>query len=74
LQGQPQAQFNLAVAYSSGQIAAKDAVQAYMWADLAASAAETRAAGLRDSLRKTTTPDQIAEGQRRSREWKPEKR
>src|SRR5262245_43190097 len=70
-QGDPTAQFNLGVMYSSGKGVPKDPVQAYMWADIAASRGDTNSAQLLATLQKTTSPDQIAEAERKKREWKP---
>jgi hypothetical protein len=46
-----------------------------MWCNLAASGArgddQKKYADLRELLAKTMTPQQIAEAQRRAREWKP---
>jgi TPR repeat protein len=70
-QGDPTAQFNLGVLYSSGRGVPKDPVQAYMWTDLAASSGDPSSLKLLTSLRTTTTPAQIAEAQQQERLWKP---
>ncbi len=69
----PAAQAALGFAYERGAGVPTDYVLAYMWLNLA------RAQGhnpqpLREAmeaLEKKMTPDQIAEGQKRSREWRP---
>ena len=57
--------------YANGEGVARDLLQAYMWADLAASAGEQNALKLRDFAEKQLTADQLSEAQRMSREWKP---
>jgi hypothetical protein len=53
----------------------QDYVEAHMWLNLAASrergAFQKAYASERDSLTDQMTPAQIAEAQRRAREWKP---
>ena len=70
-QGDATAQFNLAMLYSAGRGVPRDPVQAYMWADLAASAGEPNSAKLRTGLQKSVPPDQIAAALQREHEWKP---
>ena len=78
-QGNADAQFNLGSMYYYGrgvpQDYQQDYVQAHMWVNLAASQ-ETggdRQNGIkmRDFTEQLMTPEQIAEAQRLSREWKP---
>jgi TPR repeat protein len=62
--------------YENGQGVPQDAVQAHMWFNLAASRQtdpERRSmmAKNRDSLAARMTREQIAEAQRRARDWKP---
>ena len=70
-QGDPTAQFNLGMMYSSGKGVPKDPVQAYMWAGLAAAAGDANSQKLLAGLQKTATPDQIADALQKEREWKP---
>jgi TPR repeat protein len=62
--------------YGLGDGVEQDYVQAYKWANLAASRASRNAqrafaAMLRDRYAEKMTSQQIAEGQRLTREWKP---
>ena len=74
-QGHARAQLNLGVKYRNGEGTPQDFVEAHMWANLAASqlSGEDRdlAVRHRDDLAAQMTPDQIAEAQRRAREWTP---
>ena len=75
-QGDAPAQYNLGVAYATGQGVPQDYVQAHMWFDLAASRfseAEQRdhAVKNRDLAASKMTPAQIAKAQRLALEWKP---
>jgi TPR repeat protein len=77
-QGDAQAQYNLGVFYSKGQAGRQpDFVSAYMWFNLAAAhfkASDPRrstAISSRDLMEKQLTPEQLAEAQRRAREWTP---
>ena len=79
-QGFADAQYNLGNMYANGQSVPQGYVEAHKWANLAASRdtgddrekAATRsrsAADARDSLATRMTPAQVAEAQRRAREW-----
>jgi TPR repeat protein len=74
-QGDSQAQSELGVMYDEGHGVPQDFVEAHMWLNLAASRAhgdqQKYYAELREALAKKMTPQQIAEAQRRAREWKP---
>jgi TPR repeat protein len=76
-QGDPQAQYNLGVFYANGQVGKPDNVDAYMWFNLAAShfaASDPRrntAIRGRDLVANLMTAEQIAEAQRRARDWRP---
>jgi TPR repeat protein len=77
-QGNATAQSNLASMYYSGEGVLQDFVEAYMWVSLAASrfpasAKEDReqAARHRDIVASKMTAAQIAEAQKRVRDWKP---
>lgn len=65
------AQTILAGCYAAGDGVPKDFVEAYMWANLAVMQGGEDAKTLSDNLEKKMTPEQIAEGKRRSREFKP---
>ena len=75
-QGDAWAQNNLGVMYENGHGVPQDYVQAHMWINLAASR-ETDLnrrntwVKARDTLAAKMTREQIAEAQRRAREWKP---
>jgi TPR repeat protein len=74
-QGYTNAQSMLGIMYYERQDATRDYVEAYTWMSLAASSASgddrKRAAELLDRLATIMTSQQIAEAQRRAREWKP---
>jgi len=82
-QGLASAQFDLGLMYASGHGVPQDYVLAHMWFNLSASsnrgdqslqaaaATNERRIQARDEVARKMTPDQIAEAQRRAREWKP---
>ncbi|MFH1914989.1 MAG: tetratricopeptide repeat protein [Pseudomonadota bacterium] len=72
-QGYAEAQSNLGVMYAKGQGVPQDYVEAYKWCNLSAAQGNSDAVKNRDILSASMTPEQIAEGQRLSREWKPKK-
>lgn len=67
-QGNAGAQHFLGGMYSRGDGVPKDDVVAYAWFNIAAANGQAEAAGRRDALVKTMTREQIAEGQKLSRE------
>ena len=74
-QGQGRAQNNLAVMYAKGQVVAQDYIEAHKWYNLAATHSPTAAdrelaITNRDSIASTMTPAQVAEAQKRARDWK----
>ena len=69
-QNEALAQLILGIKYDEGDGVLKDVARAYMYLNLAA-ATNADAKRLRATLEKTMTPEQIAEGQRLTREWKP---
>jgi TPR repeat protein len=76
--GDAQAQYNLGLFYARGEAGEPDNISAHMWFNLAAarfppSDTDDRSAAARnrDLVTKKMTPDQIAEAQRRAREWRP---
>ncbi len=78
-QGNAIGQTNLGITYYKGQGVLQDYVQAYMWfnlavSNLAAGAGRDKTVKARDIVvAAKMTPAQIAEAQRRAREWKPKK-
>ena len=71
-QGNAPAQVFVGMAYEYGTSGLpEDDVLAYMWLSLAAAQGATKAAELRDLFALGMTPDQIAEAQRLTGEWKP---
>jgi hypothetical protein len=72
--GHVAAQFNLGIMYSDGSGVAKDPILAHMWFSLAALHAvwsdKKKFAAARDWIARQMSPQQIAEAQRRAREWK----
>jgi uncharacterized protein len=65
------AQFNLNVCYYSGEGVAKDYVEAYKWALLAARQGDEDAKKSMTVLEGKLTSEQIADGQKRARDVKP---
>jgi hypothetical protein len=72
-QGHAHAQNNLGAMYHKGQGVHQDYIQAYMWYNLSAAQVGRLAAKNRDLVAAKMTPEQLAEGQRLSKEWKPKK-
>jgi TPR repeat protein len=71
-QGDVGAQYDLGVMYELGQGVPQDYVLAYMWFNLAVSILpDDFMVKKRDEVATKMTPDQIAEGQKLSRNWKP---
>ena len=73
-QGDADAQANLGVMYEFGRGVPQDDVVAHMWFDLSAALsgeARSRSAQARDEVAGRMTADQVAEAQRRAREWTP---
>jgi len=68
-QGHAQAQFNLGVMYDKGEGVPEDYVESYMWLNLAAAQGDEKAKQNKGILSKQMTKEQIAEGQKLSREW-----
>ncbi len=67
-QGYASAQYNLGRAYWLGKGVPKDYAQAYMWVNMSAAQDEQPAIELRDYLASSMTTQQLAEGQRLTRE------
>jgi hypothetical protein len=74
-QGHAMAQYRLGFRYANGQGLAEDFVEAHRWLTLSvANGAEVTQAMIAAKMRKITrkmTPDQIAEAEKRAREWTP---
>ena len=74
-QGDAGAQSNLGVAYTAGAGVVQDYVEAHMWYNLAAAQSSgedrDRTVNGRDYVAERMTAEQIAEAQRRAREWQP---
>jgi TPR repeat protein len=70
-QGNAGAQFALGTKYFIGRGLPQDYAEAYKWFNLAAAAGNASARRHRDRIMQHMTPAQIAEGQRRSAEWRP---
>jgi TPR repeat protein len=70
-----QARIFVSAAYASGDGVPRDYVLAYMWANVAAATLsnqeQKRAAKMRDEIARLMTPQQIADAQKLSRDWKP---
>jgi hypothetical protein len=70
-QGKDNAQYNLGLMYANGEGVPENYVEAYKWFNLAAAQGDKQAAENKELIRKTMTPEQIAEAQRLSAEWQP---
>src|SRR5262245_52424842 len=70
-QGNAGAQYTLGVFYDNGLGVPQDHVSSYMWFSLSAAQGREGAAAFRDLIARRMTPAQIAEAQKRAREWKP---
>jgi hypothetical protein len=70
-QNHAEAQYNVGLMHKSGMSVAIDPVKAYMWVNLAAAQGHVGAIAARDSLLQSMTPQQVVDGQRASRDWKP---
>ncbi len=70
-QGQAEAQCNFGTMYLLGQGVPEDYIEAYKWLNLSAAQGNELAAKKREILKEKMSPEQIAEAQRLSREFKP---
>jgi len=68
-QGYAPAQFLLGAMYESGRGVPEDIVLAYMWYNLAAANGDERRRSRKEFTERQMTREQIAEGQRLTREW-----
>lgn len=67
-QGHARAQANLGMHYASGWGVLEDWVEGYAWFSLAVFNGETKSASFKSTLSKKMTPEQITQGQQRSKE------
>lgn len=67
------AQYYIGHCYSDGIGVPKDSVVAYMWLNIASAAGNAEAKKGREAIEGQMTRDEISEGQKLSREWKPTK-
>ena len=70
-QGFAGAQFKLATMYWAGKGVKQDAIQAHMWANLAAAQGMKMAEGARMIAEEHMTSTQVQQAQKMAREWKP---
>jgi len=68
-QGRPDALYDLGLLYSTGNGVDPDYVTAHMWFNLAAMQGMRRAKVERAELAKEMSPAEVAQAQRRAREW-----
>ena len=72
------AQFNLGVMYANGTSVAQSSIEALKWLSLAAArssgAEQKKYADAREIVARTMTPDEVAEAQKRAREWTDSRR
>ena len=68
-QGDAYAQYNLGLMYANGKGVTKDTVTAYAWLSIAAAQGDTLAKKAKEFFSKIMTQSQIAEAQKRSREY-----
>ena len=67
--GAPDALFHLGLIYSTGRDREPDLVTAHKWFNLAAMQGNGAARDYRSDISQEMTADEIAEAQRRAREW-----
>ncbi|HUZ06961.1 MAG TPA: tetratricopeptide repeat protein, partial [Candidatus Paceibacterota bacterium] len=72
-QNHAKAQGCLGLCYATGDGVPRNFIEAYKWFNLASIQGIVSATTHRDNLAASMTPDQIAEAQRLSREFKPQK-
>lgn len=66
--GHADAMYHLGMMYATGEGVAKDRVQAYVWFNLAAAAGDHSAVIAREEVAGLLSPEQLAQGQARSRD------
>lgn len=72
LQGDSNAQYRLGLAYHLQRGVPKNNILAYQWLNIAAASGNRDARAERDALAYKMTGEEIATGQRLSRDWKPQ--
>ena len=65
------AQYNLGVCYAKGRGVVQDHVEGYKWVSLAARQGDENAKKAMTTVENNLTPEQIAEGEKRARDFKP---
>jgi TPR repeat protein len=65
-QGESLAQFNVGMRYYEGHAVPPDQVEAYFWLNLAADQGVADAVKIRDGLKRTMTPEQLAQARQRA--------
>lgn len=70
-QGNSRAQLELGKIFIEGQVVPQDYVEAHMWFNLAAAKGNDRARKYRDNIANYMTPAQLAEAQKRARNFRP---
>ena len=70
-QGLPQAQLDIGLRLGVGQGVPKNTIEAYKWLNLAASQGNELAEQARELVAQEMSPEQIAEAQQLSTNWKP---
>ena len=73
-QGVGRAQFNLSVAYYTGDAVPKNVIEAYKWMRLSAAQGYERARNGLQTIRSAMTADEIEEGNRLASDFKPRER
>ena len=59
--------------YAEGNGVTRDLVAGYMWCNLSAEQGNSLAAGAREAIAKDMTPEEIAQAQKMTHEWKRNK-
>ncbi len=70
-QGHSSGQYNLGLAYSTGDGVPKDTYMAYIWLYLSAAQGNQEAVVHRDSISKQLTAEKIQAAQEEAKKWKP---
>ena len=70
-QGYVLAQSSFGLMLENGRGVPRDLGEAYLWLGLAAARGDTRAIADRDVIARTMKPEELAQAQKRVREWKP---
>lgn len=70
-QNHAEAQYDIGLMHKNGHSVPVDFVKAYVWLNLAAAQGHVGARGARDGVLQSMTAQQVVEGQRASRDWRP---